>query len=645
MSNSGSSSLTRRGLRLVRIALRDAPVPFTWGILAALLFAGMTVLSSVVVGWVTDEVIRPALDAGEGVDGLLWWGVAALVGVGFAKGVGVFGRRYGAYTAQYGLQADYRERVTRRYLELPIRWHRRHPTGELLSNANADVEAAFFLAAPLPMSVAATALLTITAVLLIVSDPLLAIIGFVAGPLLGGVNAYFGRRMRRVATLAQQSRADVSAVAHESFDAAIVVKTMGREDEEADRFEAESHLLRDRMIRFATIRARFDPLMEGLPNIAILAVLWVGARRVDAGALTPGELVQFAYLFRLVALPIRVFGWLLGELPRAIVGYDRVERVLEAEGRTEYGDVVPEGDGGVALDAQALRYRHPVGVVAEGAAGNADDELAAALGLDERRGSGEAASRDAARARSLGDGDGPGEDGAGDEGDDTRGIAHVDLDVAPGRTVAVVGPTGSGKSTVASLLVRLLDPDSGSIAVDGHDLRDLERDALAATTGIVFQEAFVFDDTVRGNITLGAEMTDHEVREAAVLAGAHEFVLDLDDGYETRVGERGATLSGGQRQRIALARALVRRPRLLVLDDATSAVDPAVEAEILANLRSAALPSTVVIVAYRTGSIQLADEVVFVERGTVTATGSHDDLRATVPSYDRLVSAYDRQRQ
>ena len=617
--------------------------PLTWGILAALLFAGMTVLSSVVVGWVTDEVIRPALEERVDVGATLWFGVAALVAVGAAKGVGVFGRRDGAYRGQYDLQATFRRRVTRRYLELPIRWHRRHPTGELLSNANADVEAAFFLAAPLPMSIAAAALLVITAVLLIVSDPLLAVIGFVAGPLIAGVNTYFGRRMRRVATLAQQSRADVSSLAHESFDAAIVVKTMGREDEETDRFRRRSETLRDRMIRFATVRARFDPLMEALPNVAILAVLWVGAQRVDAGALTPGELVQFAYLFRLVALPIRVFGWLLGELPRAIVGYERIERVLEAEGRTTYGDVTPTGEGGVAVDAEGLRYRHPANVVEEGLAGNADDELAAALGLDERRESGEAATVAASRRTGTAPGAGAAQGGVG-EVDETRGIESIDLTVEPGRTIAIVGPTGSGKSTVASLLVRLLDPDAGRVAVDGHDLRDLDRTALADTTSIVFQEAFVFDDSVRGNIALGADVDDEDVAEAARLAGAHGFVQRLEDGYDTRVGERGATLSGGQRQRIALARALVRRPRLLVLDDATSAVDPAVEAEILGNLRSAALPSTVVIVAYRTGSIRLADEVVFVERGVVTARGTHDELRASVPSYDALVSAYERRR-
>lgn len=615
------------------MTLRGAPVQFGAGIAAAVLFAGMTVLSSVVIGRVTDRVIQPALEDGLDVGNALWLGVLAIVGVGLFKAIGVFGRRFGAYVAQYHLQATYRRRVTRKYLQLPVAWHRRHTTGELLSNANADIEAAFFLAAPLPMSIAAAVMLVATAVLLIVTDPVLAIIGFVVGPLLAGVNSYFARRMRVAATLAQQSRADVSGLAHESFDAAIVVKTMGREAAESERFRGRSETLRDRMIRFATERARFDPLMEGLPTLAILAVLWVGAQRVQVGALTPGDLVQFAYLFRLVAVPIRVFGWLLGELPRAIVGYDRVDRVLQAEGSTEYGTLTPGGSGGVEVTTEGLTYHHPSGGHSD-VSGSVDDELAAALGLVDAPGpGGDGRARGAAA-----------DDPAHDEpaADDTRGVQDVRFDVEAGRTIAVVGPTGSGKTTIASLLVRLLDPQAGQVLLGGHDARDLERHALSGSTSIVFQEAFVFDDTVRGNIALGGDFSDEQVREAARLAGADAFIRELPDDYDMQVGERGATLSGGQRQRIALARALVRRPRLLVLDDATSAVDPGVEAEILANLRSAELPSTVVIVAYRNGSIALADEVLFVEHGTVVARGSHEELRATVPDYEHLVSAYER---
>ena len=596
------TSLFRRGLHVVKTALRHAPKPFAAGGAGAGLYAIMTVASSLVLGRVTDRVILPAFEEGEVTTGSLWLAVAAIVGVGVFKGAGVVGRRLGAYTAQYGLQAKFRRKVTRKYLELPIEWHRRHSTGELLSNANADIEAAFFIAAPLPMSFAASTMLVITAVLLIATDPLLAAIGFTVGPAIGFVNWYFGRRMRQAAEEAQQARAEVSEVAHESFDAAIVIKTMGREAAETARFGGHSDDLRDKMIRFAHIRARFDPLMEALPNTAILLVLLGGAWRVQGGALSAGDLVTFAYLFRLVALPMRVFGWLLGELPRSIVGLERVENVLSAEGRMAYGAAAGTGGSGARVDLDAVGYHHP----------------------QTRR-------EDLVHARAA----------HVEDEDSTRGVEDVTFDVEPGRTVAVVGPTGSGKSTIANLLVRQFDPQTGAIRFDGGGLRDLDRDELARNVAMVFQESFIFDDTVRGNITLGGDFSDAEVREAARLAGASGFVEALPDGYDTEVGERGSSLSGGQKQRIALARALIRRPRLLVLDDATSSVDPAVEAEILANLRDAAMPSTVIVVAYRQGSISLADEVVFVDDGTIVARGSHEELQERVPAYAHLVTAYE----
>ncbi len=604
--------LLRRGLAVIAVALRSAPRPFSVGIGGSLVYATMMVLSSLVLGWITDEVLIPSFAAGEFDRGLLLTAVLLIVGVALFKAIGVVGRRLGAYYAQFSLQSSYRRQVTRRYLELPLSWHRRHPTGELLSNANADVESAFFVAAPLPMAFGATVLLAITAALLIVTDPALAAIGFAVGPLLGFANWFYQRRMRSAATVAQQARADVSEVAHESFDAALVVKTLGREDAEEERFRAVSDDLRDKMIRVGRLRAFFDPVIEALPNVGILLVLLVGAYRVRDGALTPGDLVQFAYLFRLVALPMRVFGWLLGELPRAVVGWDRVSRVLAATDRMTYGDAPGAGQGGAEAAMVEVGFLHPSSE-RERLDGVAGPMVPAA-------------------------GDDPANPGPEDH---RRGIDSVTFDVAAGRTIALVGATGSGKSTIASLLVRLYDPDHGQVTYDEHALPELARDQLADHVAIVFQEAFLFDDTVRDNITLGAELPHDRVEAAARLAQAHGFITALGAGYDTVVGERGATLSGGQRQRIALARALVRSPRLLVLDDATSAVDPAVESAILRGLADAELPATVIVVAYRQSSIALADEVVFVDEGRVAARGSHGRLLAEVPAYRQLVTAYE----
>jgi ATP-binding cassette, subfamily B, bacterial len=622
-------SLVRRGAVVIGHTLRGAPRAFTYGIGGAALYATMTVAASLVLGWVTDEVILPSFAAGEVQRGGLALAVALIVGVALLKAVGVVGRRLGAYVGQYTLQAAYRRRVTGRYLDLPLSWHRRHTTGELLSNANADVESAFFVAAPLPMAFGTILLLVIAGGLLIVTDPALAAIGFAIGPLLGLANWYYQRRMRVAATVAQQARADVSEVAHESFDAALVVKTLGREEAETERFGATSDDLRDKMIEVGRLRAAFDPVIEALPNIGILLVLFVGARRVEAGALTSGDLVTFAYLFRLVALPMRVFGWLLGELPRSVVGYDRVARVLVAEDRTVHGHAGGAGDGGASTAMRGVRYHHPV---------SGRDALAAHADLAAAAGAPSPLGADTLPVESD-------LDAAARLDAERRGIEDVTFDVPAGRTVALVGATGSGKSTIASLLVRLHDPDVGTVEFAGHDVRDLARDQLADHAVIVFQDAFLFDDTVRENITLGLDVDDAEVEAAARLARADGFIRELEHGYDTRVGERGSTLSGGQRQRIALARALVRRPRLLVLDDATSAVDPSVEADILRGLADAALPATVVLVAYRRGSIALADEVVFVAHGRVAARGRHEDLLADVPAYAHLVTAYEQRDQ
>ncbi|HEU4894437.1 MAG TPA: ABC transporter ATP-binding protein, partial [Acidimicrobiia bacterium] len=360
--------------------------------------------------------------------------------------------------------------------------------------------------------------------------------------------------------------------------------------------------LRDRMVEVGRLRAMFDPVIEALPNIGILAVLLVGAWRVDQGLLTAGTLVTFAYLFRLVSLPMRVFGWLLGELPRSVVGMHRVESVLSTDERVVYGVTDHAAAGGAGASASAIAYTYPASEYEDIGA------LPPSKGLDD---------------------------------DDGRGIESVTLDVAPGKTVAIVGPTGAGKSTIAHLLVRLFDPDTGEISLDGHTLVDLDRDALARSVAIVFQETFLFNDTIYNNITLDEAFDESQVVAAASLAQAHDFILRQENGYATVVGERGAALSGGQRQRIAIARALIRQPRLLVLDDATSAVDPAVESAILEGLRG--LDTTVVIVAYRRSSIVLADEVIYVEDGRVIDRGSHAALYDSLPAYRSLIDAYEKE--
>jgi len=581
-----SNDVLARGLRVLGTGIREQRWIFAVAVAGGVLFGGMTVASAFVLGGVTTHTILPAFASGHTTAGALTGAALAIIGVAAVKVVGIIGRRVGAGTMQYRLQASYRRRITRQYLTLPLSWHQRHPTGTLLSNANADVESTWYPIAPLPFACGAVVMLVITVVALVRTDPVLSIVGLVVFPAVFMLNFIYSRRMSPRMTHAQQLRAEVSGVAHESFDGALVVKTLGREQQETERFARQSMDLRDAMIRVGRLRGIFDPMMEALPTFGTLTVLLVGTIRLRDGAATVGDLVSVAYLFTVLALPVRAIGWVLGDLPRAVVGWDRVQRVLRASGGQAYGErVLPVRSGPARLSVEKVTF------------GYAEDAPPVLVG--------------------------------------------VGFEVAPGQTVAVVGPTGSGKSTLVSLLVRLVDPQSGAVLLDGADLRELSRGGVSEHAAVVSQATFLFDDTVRGNVTLGADLPDEDVWHALAVAQADRFVRALPDGLATRVGERGTTLSGGQRQRIALARALARRPRLLILDDATSSVDASVEAAILGGLRSADLAATVVVVAYRRSTIALADEVVYVERGRVVGQGSHQDLLTTTPGYAHLVLAYD----
>jgi ATP-binding cassette subfamily B protein len=581
---SRDSTLTA-GFRVLGVGIRREPWVFTLSTLGSVLFGALTVADAWVLGWSTDHVVLPAFKSGATTRGGLVAILALFLGVALLRAVGIVARRLGAGVMQYRLQATYRREVTRQYLTLPMAWHQRHPTGELLSNANSDVEAAWAPIAPLPMAVGTLAMMVIAIAQMVFTDVTMALVGLLVFPLVMVVNVVFQRLSSPIFTRIQALRAELSEIAHESFDGAMVVKTLGRESEETDRFAAKARMLRDEGIRAGRIRAAFDPLLESLPNLGVLAVLGIGVLRVRDGLADPGDVVTVAYLLTIVAFPIRSIGWMLGEFPRSVVGFDRVSRVLDTVSETTYGedrvDVVPEG---ARLVVDDLAYTYEAG---------------------------------------------------------QRLLERLDFTIEPGRTVAVVGATASGKSTLTSLVTRLVDPLEGAVLLDGHDLRDLTRGEIAEHVALVPQSAFLFDDTVRGNVTLGADVPDEVVWEALRTAQADGFVAALAHGLDSRLGERGTTLSGGQRQRLSLARALIRRPRLLVLDDATSAVDPEVEARILAAMRARGGDSTMLLIAYRKATIALADEVLFLDGGRIVDRGTHAELIDRNPAYAHLVNAYE----
>jgi ABC-type multidrug transport system fused ATPase/permease subunit len=580
------SSLLRRGVRLLWASVRAHPRPFAVSVLGSVLYGSMAVAGSLLLGEVTDRVIVPAFNGG--VSGAaIATGAGAILAVAVLRSSGVVLRRYFGNMTARGMHRTWFRRITDTYLRVPLEYFGSHPTGQLLAHADADVERSITVIMPLPLSLGVVVLVGLSIVSLALIDPLLMLVGLALFPSLAILNQIYSRRVEDPASRTQARLGEVSSVAHESFEGALLVKTLGLESREVERLAGAAGELRTARLAVGRLRATFEPVLDALPNLGTIALLGLGAWRVSEGVITTGQLVQAMALFTILTFPMRVVGFLLEEMPRAVVAADRITGVLATPTRPApaggAGTALPGGP--LAVDVRGLRFAYST------------------------------------------------------DGDPV--LTGVDLALAPGEVVALVGATGSGKSTLCHLLAHLYQPTAGTVRLGGVDLASAEPASLRSAVALVFQEAFLFAATVRENLALGWDASDDELRWALDAAHARRFVDRLPLGLDQQLGERGVTLSGGQRQRLALARALLRRPGLLMLDDATSAVDPTVERRILDGLPGA-LRATTLVVAHRVSTIALADRVLFLEGGRIAASGTHRELLASVPAYASLARAYER---
>jgi ATP-binding cassette, subfamily B, bacterial len=562
----------------MRSELRSQRRWLTLGILAGALWTGARLTGPLLAALAIDEGILP----GNGHKVLVYSLLILFVGV--IQAIGTALRRYTAFRIAYRVETDLRQRLFAHLQQLHFAFHDRSQTGQLMARANSDIQQVNLVVVLLPLTVATTFLLTGVIIVMVLHNVLLAVFALGALPLLSIAAARFSHRLHPVSLQLQNELGDFSGVVEESVAGVRVVKGFGTEARQEAQLAVEADQVMDRALAGARLRANFLPLVDFLPALALVIILGYGGHLVLQGQLQIGNLVAFNSYILYLLWPLRLVGMLVAQAARSSAAAGRIHELLVTDAAVadpaRPSALPPNGGGELAFEGVSFAY-----------------------------------------------GQGP------------PVLDGFDLVVRPGEAVAVVGATASGKTTIARLLPRFYDVDAGRVVLDGVDIRELRLRELRRAIGIVFEDTFLFTDSVAENIAFAEPDASMDlVRNAARLAGADEFIDRLPNGYDTLIGEHGYSLSGGQRQRVAIARAVLADPRVLILDDATSSVDPTKEHEIRAALREVMRDRTTLIIAHRAATIALADRVVLLDGGRIVAEGTHEELLQSTERYRQVLA-------
>ncbi len=541
-----------------------------------LLITGLSLLIPQLIRWIVDRGIR-AQDLT-----LLNLTILGLLALTLVKGVLTFFEGRWSEVQSQNVAYDLRNAIHGKLAELSFAYHDQTENGQLLSRAMQDVERIRFLTGRATLRLVSSIMLAVgTAGVLLWMNPRLALLSMAAIPLLAHRAYEFGRRMRPLSLAIQQQLAVLTTRLEQNLRGARVVKAFAQEAHEAERFETANAQWFTLSASTARLQAINVPLLDLISNIGTIFIIWYGGRLVINQQLTLGELVAFStYLSQLIQ-PIRRLGMIIPAISMAATAAERVFEILDA--KSEVLDApdaypLPPVQGHVRFEAVGFAYfnRHRV-------------------------------------------------------------LDKITIDAKPGEIIALLGATGSGKSSLINLIPRFYDPTEGCITIDGHDLRRVTLNSLRDQIGIVLQETTLFAATIRENLLFGRpDATDAELIAAAQAAQAHDFIQAMPAGYETEVGERGVTLSGGQKQRMAIARALLKDPRILILDDATASVDTATERLIQKALANLMQGRTSFVIAQRLSTVRAANQIIVLHKGCISAAGSHEELLRTSELYANI---------